>query len=374
MPACEHGRSGVAALAVAVVAGPRRLAAVVGLRRVAGVAAVVVSSFAASSLLVSSASAGTRAVPETMRAAAFDKGGGPEVLSIHQVPVPIPGSGEVLIAVHGSGVAVWEAGLRQHPNERMRFPAVLGGDGAGTIVAIGPSVRGFKVGDNVYGTGYGFYAEYTRARADRIARVPKGVSLTEASVLAISGLSAMQGIEDVLRLKKGETLIIHGAAGGVGTLAIQLAKLRGAKVLATATTEEGLALASRLGADAVVNGRTGDIAAAAKQFAPQGVDAVLGLAGGDALEHCIDSLRRDGPGRVAYLYGIEPLPRPRGAIRMILYNFVVSTPGLERLNKAVEAKRMRVPVAAEYSLADAAEAHRRLEAGHLLGKIVLLAH
>jgi len=150
-----------------------------------------------------------------------------------------------------------------------------------------------------------------------------------------------------------------------------LAKLRGLKVLATASTEEGLALARQLGADAVVNGRTGDIAAAAKQFAPQGVDAVLGLAGGDALEHCIDVLR-PGQGRVAYMYGLEPIPRPRGSIRMILYSFVGGTGELERLNKAVEAAKLRVPVAAEYSLADAAVAHQRLEAGHLLGKIVLL--
>jgi NADPH:quinone reductase len=319
------------------------------------------------------ASGNAPAIPSTMRAAAFDKGGGPEVLTIHELPVPTPNAGEVLIAVHGSGVAVWEAGFRQHPNERVRFPSVLGGDGAGTVVAIGPNVHGFKVGDEVYGTGNGFYAEYAKARADRIAHVPKNLSLTEASALAISGLSALQGIDDVLQLKKGETLIIHGAAGGVGTIAIQLAKRRGARVLATATTEAGLELARRLGADAVVNGQTGDIAAAAKQFAPQGVDAVLGLAGGDALERCIDSLRRDGPGRVAYLYGLEPLPRPRGSIRMILYNFVAGTPQLERLNKAVVARKLHVPVAAEYSLAEAAEAHKRLEAGHLLGKIVLLA-
>jgi NADPH:quinone reductase len=328
---------------------------------------------AIASLAISSWSlADTRPVPATMRAAAFDKGGGPEVLTLHELPVPTPNAGEVLIAVHGSGVAVWEAGSRRHPNERMRFPSVLGGDGAGTIVAIGPDVHGFKVGDEVYGTGNGFYAEYAKARADRIAHVPKNLSLTAASALAISGLSALQGVDDVLQLKKGETLIIHGAAGGVGTIAIQLANRRGARVLATATTEAGLELARRLGADAVVNGQTGDIAAAAKQFAPQGVDAVLGLAGGDALERCIDSLRRDGPGRVAYLYGLEPLPRPRGSIRMILYNFVAGTPQLERLNKAVAAK-LQVPVAAEYSLAEAAEAHRRLEAGHLLGKIVLLA-
>ncbi len=318
--------------------------------------------------------AATQAIPQTMRAAAFDKGGGPEVLTIHQLPVPTPGPGEVLIAVRASAVAVWELGFREHPNPRMRFPAVLGGDGSGTIVAMGPDVHDFKVGDEVYGTGYGFYAEYVKARADRIAHIPKEITAVEASVLAISGLSALQGIDDVLHLKRGQTIIIHGSSGGVGTLAVQIAKLRGAKVLATATSDEGLALATKLGADAVVNGRTGDIAAAAKQFAPDGVDAVLGLAGGDGLEHCIDALRHDGQGQVAYLFGIEPLPRPRGSARMMtLYNFVAGSRELERLNKAVEQGKMHVPVGGEFSLADAAGAHKRLEAGHVLGKIALLA-
>ena len=316
----------------------------------------------------------TQPIPQTMRAAAFDQGGGPEVLTIHQMPVPTPGPGEVLIAVRASAVAVWELGFREHPNPRMRFPAVLGGDGSGTIVSMGPDVHGFKVGDAVYGTGYGFYAEYVKARADRIAHIPKGITPVEASVLAISGMSALQGIDDVLQLKRGQTIIIHGASGGVGTLAIQLAKLRGAKVLATATSDDGLALATKLGADAVVNGRTGDIAAAAKQFAPNGVDAVLGLAGGEGLEHCIDALRHDGQGEVAYLFGIDPLPRPRGSARMMtLYNFVAGSHELERLNKAVEQGKMQVPVGGEFSLADAAEAHKRLAAGHVLGKIALLA-
>jgi NADPH:quinone reductase-like Zn-dependent oxidoreductase len=175
-----------------------------------------------------------------MRAAAFDKGGGPEVLSIHTLPVPKLKAGEVLVAMHGAGVAVWEAEFRRNPSERMQFPAVLGGDGAGTVVALGPDVRGFKVGDEIYGTANGFYAEYVRARADQIARVPKGISLSEASILAISGLSALQGIDDVMQIKRGETLIVHGAAGGVGTLAIQIAKLRGARVLATATSDEAI--------------------------------------------------------------------------------------------------------------------------------------
>lgn len=340
------------------------------MKRLTLLATLVLSSVAVSAL----ANAGTPSIPQTMRAAAFDHGGGPEVLSIHTLPVPTPGAGEVLIAVHASGVAVWELGSREHPNPHMRFPAVLGGDGSGTIVALGPDVHGFKVGDQVYGTGNGFYAEYVKARADRIAHIPKGISLTEASVLAISGLSALQGIDDVLQLKRGQTLIIHGASGAVGTLAIQLAKMRGAKVLATATSDEGLALATKLGADAVVNGKTGDIAAAARQFAPQGADAVLGLAGGDAFEHCIDALRRDGFGQAAYLYGLEPLPRPRGNIRMTLYNFIAGSQELERLNKAVAKAKLRVPVGAQFPLAEAAEAHKRLAAGGVLGKIALLAH
>jgi NADPH:quinone reductase-like Zn-dependent oxidoreductase len=316
----------------------------------------------------------TKALPDTMLAAALDHGGGPEVLSIHRLPVPKPGAGEVLIAVHATGIAVWDAGFRQHPGARARFPLILGEDGAGTIAAVGPGVHDFKVGDEVYGIGFGFYAEYVKARAENVAHVPKGIGLDEAGVLAISGLSALQGIDDVLQLKPGETLIVHGAAGAVGTLAIQFAKLRGARVLATASSDADFGALKRLGADAVVNGRTGDIAAAAARFAPRGVDAVLGLAGGVALERCLDTVRHDGRGRVAYLYGIEPLPKPRGTMRMILYSFFTGGDELARLNQAVEAARLQVPIAQRYPLAAAAEAHKRLEAGHLFGKIALIVH
>jgi NADPH:quinone reductase-like Zn-dependent oxidoreductase len=248
---------------------------------------------------------------------------------------------------------------------------VPGSDGAGIVAAVGTGVRGFKVGDSVYGTNGAFYAEYVTLRAEDVAHVPRGIGSSEAGILGISGLSALQGIDDVLNLKAGERLIIHGAAGGVGTLAVQFAKLRGVKVLATVSDDAGSALVSRLGADVVVNGRTGDLAGAIQRFAPDGVDAVFGLAGGDALERCIDALRRDNRGRVAYLYGLEPIPHPRYGIRMILYSFIPGPDEFERLNKAVEAAKLQVPIAAEYSLADAAEAHKRLAGGHLLGKIVL---
>jgi NADPH:quinone reductase len=308
-------------------------------------------------------------MPDTMRAAALEKGQDAESLSIHRVPVPKPAAGEVLIAVNTAGVGVWQAKYR--PGDSQEFPVILGSDGAGVIAAVGDGVHGFKVGDPVYGSNAAFYAEYVAVRAEKVAHVPKGINPTEAGVLAISGLSALQGLDDVLGLKAGEKLIIHGASGAVGALAIQFARLRGAKVLATVSNEDGAALVKRLGADVVINGRTTDIAAAARSFAPDGVDAVLGLAGGDSLERCIDTLRHDNRGRVAYLYGIEPLPRPRYGIRMSLYSYIAGREEYQRLNDAVEAAKLQVPIAAEYSLADAGQAHKRLAEGHLLGKIVI---
>lgn len=314
--------------------------------------------------------------PTTMLAAAIDHGGGPEVLSIHRLPVPKLQAGQVLIKVHAAGVGVWNAGQRQHPAESARYPLVLGTDGAGVVAAIGPNVSGFKVGDRVYGVAdgmaSGFYAQYVVTRADEIAHIPKGIALTEAGVLAVSGLSALQGIDDMLHLKAGDTLIIHGASGAVGTLAVQFAKQRRVKVLATVTDDAGAELVTSLGADAVVNGKTGDIVAAAKRFAPDGVDAVLGLAGGDALERCIDGLRHDRRGRVAYLYGIAPVPQPRLGIEMTLYSYIPGRREFARLNTAVESTYLRIPIAAQYPLSGAAAAHQRLMAGHLLGKIVLV--
>ena len=127
-------------------------------------------------------------------------------------------------------------------------------------------------------------------------------------------------------VKRGESIIIHGAAGGVGSLALQFAKLRGARVLATASGEDGLTLARRLGADAAVDGRQGDIKAAACQFAPNGVDALFALAGGEALTRCLDTLR---PGvRLGYPNGIEPEPRKRRGIKIIHYD---ARPGSSRV-------------------------------------------
>jgi len=317
-------------------------------------------------------------IPRTMRAAAIDRTGGPEVLTLHTLPIPEVGASEVLIAVHTAGVAIWDADIRQRLAyiSKPHFPFVMGSDAAGIVAALGSAVTTFKVGDAVYAYCWdnpkgGFYAEYAAVATNCVARIPKGLTVDTAGALGASGLTALQGLEGALHIQRGETLIIHGASGAVGTLAIQLAKLNGAKVLATASGDDGIALVRRLGADAAVDGRRGDITAAARSFAPKGVEAVLALAAGDGLQRCIDALRAGG--RVAFPYGVEPEPKPRAGISIVGYDAISGPEEVElvRLNKLVEMRKFEVPVAAEYSLEDAAKAHERMAKGHVLGKIVL---
>jgi NADPH:quinone reductase len=315
-------------------------------------------------------------LPQTMQAAAIDRAGGPEVISMHTLPVPRPAADEVLIAVNTAGVASWDVGLRRHPQsiKHSAFPLVLGTDGAGLVAAVGAKVQGFKVGDQVYSYSWdnphgGFYAEYVAVPAERVGHVPSSLTLRQAGAIATTGLTAIQGIDDALHLKAGDTLIIYGASGGVGSLALQFAGLRGVKVLATATGEDGLAFVKELGADAGVDGRHGDIAAAAHAFAPAGVDAVLALAGGDTLERCIDALRPGG--HVAFPYGVEPEPKARAGVPIIRYNAIPGVKEFERLNSAIAAVKFKVPIQAEFPLAAAAKAQERVEAGHILGKIIL---
>ena len=319
-------------------------------------------------------------IPETMRAAAIDRFGGPNVLSLHTLPVPKVGVGEVLIAVDTAGVGVWDAEIREGswtPSNRTRFPLVLGTDGSGVVAALGSGVRRFELDDRVYAYAFdnpkgGFYAEYVAVSAKMVAHIPKPLDLLHAGAIPTTGLTALQGIDDALHLKKGETIIINGATGGVGSLAVQFAKLRAARVLATASGEDGLEFARGLGADIAVDRRREDIAAAAREFAPDGVDAVLALAGGDSLERCLDAVRPGG--RVAYPNGIDPEPKKRRGIHIIPYDAVPGVREFDRLGRAVEAANLKVPIAGVYALADAAKAHERLAAGHVLGKIVLRIH
>lgn len=324
--------------------------------------------------LASAASAG--ALPPTMQAAAIDAAGGAERLTLHTLAVPKPDANEILIALTAAGVASWDVEIRNRPDfiKNSRMPLVLGTDGAGTVAAVGAGVHGFKVGDPVYAYSWdnpkgGFYAEYVAVPAERAGHVPRGLTLAQAGAIGTTALTALQGVDDALHVKAGETLLIHGAAGGVGTLAVQFAKLRGARVLATVSAEDEIAFVKGLGADVVVDGRHGDLAAAARAFAPEGVDALLAFAGGEALEQGIDALKKGG--RVAYPSGVKPEPRARAGLALVRYDAIPGPKEFERLNAAIEAAKLQVPIAATFPLAQAAQAQTRLEAGHVAGKIIL---
>ena len=186
--------------------------------------------------------------------------------------------------------------------------------------------------------------------------------------MASDALTALRGLDDMLGLKPGETLMIFGAGGGIGHLAVQLAKRMGARVLAVASGDDGVALARRLGADVVVNGRKDDVAAAARAFAPGGLDAALMTAGGEAADRALTAVR-DG-GRVAYPNGVEPEPKVRPGVRLSSYDVVVDRGAIEKLNRLIEAGPFEVHVARTFRLDQAAEAHRALD-DHYLGKLAL---
>jgi NADPH:quinone reductase len=314
----------------------------------------------------------------TMKAIAIDRFGGPETLTLKTLPVPEVGSDEVLIHVEVADVAVWdpferEGGFAKLFGSEPRFPYVLGTDGAGTVATVGARVRRFKKGDRVYGISLmnpkgGFYAEYVSVKADNVSPVPAKVTTEQAGVMPCDALTALTGLDDVLGLKPGEALMIFGAGGGIGHLAVQLAKRMGARVLAVASGDDGVALARRLGADVVVNGRKDDVVAAARAFTPAGLDAALLTAGGEAADRALAATREGG--RAAYPNGVEPVPKVRPGVRLSSYDGGADRNAIEKLNRLIEAGPFEVHVARTFPLDQAAAAHRAL-AEHYLGKLAL---
>jgi NADPH:quinone reductase-like Zn-dependent oxidoreductase len=184
------------------------------------------------------------------------------------------------------------------------------------------------------------------------------------------GLTALQGIDDHLRVAPGEDVIIVGASGGVGHLALQIAKARLARVLAVASGARGVALARRLGADDVADGHDErDLAAALERFTPDGADALLALAGGPALDRCLRAVAPGG--RVACPNGVEPAPRRRSGVELVAYDAVTGRRQLDRLGRVVDDFAIEVVIAEAFPLDQAQRAHERIEGGGVLGKVVL---
>ena len=316
------------------------------------------------------------AIPDTMKAAAVDRFGPPSALTLHEVPVPRPGPQEVLIAINTAGIGSWDASIRDgswRKPGRPRFPLVPGVDGAGIVVAKGARVRRVQLGDRVYAYEFGnrqggFYAEFAAAQAEHVGRVPKGVNLRDAGAVATTGLTALQGI-DALELRPGHTVLIFGASGAVGTMAVQFAVQRGALVIATASGAAAARLVRKLGAHRAIDARRTDAADQLRKFAPDGLDRVLALAGGNELERCLDFMRPKG--RVAHPTGVEPVPMERPIFRVRAFDAVASPREFDKLNRHLGNGKVRVPISASYPLGKAAQAHRRLDREHVLGRMVL---
>ncbi len=311
-------------------------------------------------------------LPATMKAAVLDRFGGPDEFHVDFLPVPKPKPGEVLIQLDVAGVGVWDPDIREGEFKpgKPRFPYVIGNDGSGTVAAVGKSVSRFKVGDRVYAytMAVGFYAEYVAVDEDYVASIPSGLNAAEAGALGADGITALRGLEDQLQLHSGQRLLIYGASGGIGHLAVQLAKRIGAAVLGVASGADGVDLVQRLGADHAVDGHHDDIAAAIRAFAPDGLDAALVLVNGRELDDALALVKQGG--RVAYPNGVEPEPKAPEGVTLLAYNGDPDRQAFDRLNALIGTDPFHVELGRTYPLEEAARAHRELSE-HYLGKLAL---
>ncbi|HEX8794194.1 MAG TPA: NADP-dependent oxidoreductase [Polyangiaceae bacterium] len=312
-------------------------------------------------------------VPEMMKAEVIDRFGPPEqVMRTATVRVPEVGDDEVLIAVRTAGVGAWDPELCEGEfGAEAGLPRVLGSDGSGTVVAAGSNARLFAIGDHVYAYGFmnpkgGFYAEYAAVPENEVSRVPDALSLDEAGALAVDGLTALAGL-DLVHLVRDETLVILGASGGVGHLALELAKRIGARALAIASGPDGVKLARDLGADEAVDGHRPDALIEARAFATDGFDAALVLAGAGAED--LPGLVKQG-GRIAYPNGVEPVPPSGPGITVQGYDGYHGRDALERLNRFVAMGPFHVEVSRTYALEETPKALVDVTRHHL-GKLAV---
>jgi len=320
----------------------------------------------------------SQAKAQTMRAVALDKFGGPEALKIQTLPVPEIEANEVLIRVEAAGVGAWDPFEREGRfveilGIKPTFPYVLGTDGAGTIAAVGADVSRFNVGDRVYAAELGnpkggFYAQYAAVKADNASLIPGELTIEQAAVLPTDALTALTGLEKVLALKSGESVMVFGASGGIGHLALQLAKRLGAQVFAIASGDDGVQLAKKLGADSAVDGRGDNVLNAAKEFAPNGIDAALVTAGGERTDRALSAIRKGG--RIAYPHGVMPEPTAPDGVAVEAYDGESSLALIERLNALIDSGPFEVHLDRTFRLEEASKAHEALTEHHL-GKIAL---
>jgi NADPH:quinone reductase-like Zn-dependent oxidoreductase len=303
-----------------------------------------------------------------MKAARIHKFGGPEVIVVEDVPIPSPGSGEVLVQVAATGVGPWDALIREGGSKVAPPPPLtLGSDLSGTVKEVGPGVTEFKVGDEVYGVTnpqfYGANAECAIATASMIAVKPRGLTHIEAASVPVVAVTAWQTLFDYAHTEPGQTVMILGAAGNVGAYAVQFAAKAGLHAVAVVTRKDADYVRS-LGAEIVLDSQSGSL----EDSLPP-VDAFMDMVGGEARDRLLGPLK---PGGILVSV-VSPDPPPsRPDVRTVFFYVEVTTERLNTISKLFDSAELRSSVGSVLPLEDVRTAHEMLAgAPHKRGKIVL---
>ncbi len=313
-----------------------------------------------------------------MRAMVLSRFGGPELFQLRDLPKPVPGPDQILVKVIASGTNPVDAKIRANGTwARLSPPVVLGYDASGVVEAVGPGVTDFKVGDEVFytpeifGNQLGTYAEYNVVDMRIVARKPARLSHEQAAAIPLAGGTAYEAIVRRLEVKVGETVLIHGGAGGVGSFAIQIARAAGARVIATAGSENQ-AILEKLGAHVRVDYRRQDpTEVALRETAGAGVDAVFSTVGGDSIVRSFAAARVGA--RLATILGVQGDLTPLYVRNQALHGvFLTRERGrLEELARLVEQRQIEPLIEKVLPLEKLGEAHQRLDSGHGRGKLIL---
>ena len=319
-----------------------------------------------------------------MKAIKVKEFGGPDVLRLEQVTAPKPAAGEVLVRIHASGVNPVETYIRAGKYARLpELPYTPGNDGAGVVEEVGADVREFKAGDRVYTAGSisGTYAEFALCRKEQIHPLPANVSFAQGAAIGTPYATAYRGLFQRAVAKPGETVLVHGASGGVGTAAVQLARARGLRVFGTAGSDEGLKLVREQGAHEMFDHRVSEhFEQVMKATNGHGVDVIVEMLANVNLGKDLNILAKRG--RVVVIGSRGPVEiNPRDAMQrdtdvrgMILPN----TPPAEMasihaaLVAGLENGTLRPVIGKEFPLVEAAQAHQAVMKSGALGKIVLV--
>jgi NADPH:quinone reductase-like Zn-dependent oxidoreductase len=315
-----------------------------------------------------------------MEAIVIDEYGDRSVLKLDQIETPTPGEGELLVKVFACGVNPVDYKIRAGMIGLPRtFPSVLGYDVSGQVADVGSGVRRFKAGDDVFFSGLitdnGGYAEYCVVNEDIASQKPANVSHIEAATIPLSGQTAWEGLFERAGAAAGESVLIHAGAGGVGSLAIQLAKWKGLTVFSTATQSHHIEMIRRLGADHVINYKEADfVEVIQEQTAGHGVDVVFDTVGGDVFGRNFDALKIYGRA-VCIVEREAPYPLLGAWFKNATIHTLFMERKRERLDQLahlVSDGKLKPVVGETLPLADAARAHEMVEAGHVGGKVVLV--